>query len=205
MPAISSDARDWYTWGCRLVIRSAPKAPMQVIHSRVALRRRRIRMQSVTLHSSALVLWPNGCNPGDRGMLVFSFPGLDRLQLRRMRPTRRPPSNPERGSTLTRSRSISSNTDRCRRVTERTSRRRCLQLMTIPSTPARNPRLIRTLCPAPTNGNGWTGIWALIAVCKEAISTLERGAGMFPMPKTCITPGVVRIGSRTCMSKRQHT
>ena len=54
---------------------------------------------------------------------------------------------------------------------DKTRRTRCLQLITIPSTPDRVPPLIRTFRPASTNGYGCTGNWAFIAVCKEWIST----------------------------------
>src|SRR6266852_1325592 len=44
-----------------------------------------------------------------------------------------------------------------------------------------------------------------MAACRETISFSDRGIGVFPVPRICVTPGVVKIGSLVRTLNRQKT
>jgi len=104
----------------------------------------------------------------------------------------------------TKAESISTATDLCSRVTESTSRWLLLTSVRMPSRPSNGPDSILTLFPAARNGHGWCGAPAATRVCSARTSDSSTGAGPLLKPTICITPGVFKIGRRSCGSNRQN-
>lgn len=124
-----------------------------------------------------------------------------RSERHRARPQARGPYLPCRDGkvgrrNLTNAESISTDTERCTKVTERM--RRCDPLVSTsrPSSPRKGPRSIRTRSPARKYGHGSLGRPEATIVCIASISDSSTGTGRRVCPTIRITPGAVRTGSR---------
>src|SRR6185437_1375929 len=96
---------------------------------------------------------------------------------------------------ITQSRSISTETERCRRPIDITSRRLFLTLRTIPSKPSSGPRRTRTDWPSRRKGQGDTARPELNIAWRARISVASTGVGPLCDPTIEMTPGVVRTGN----------
>src|SRR6266478_589839 len=105
---------------------------------------------------------------------------------------------PPFGWTLNQWRSTSTATDRCRRVTDRTSFNPDLIFTTIPLKPDRGPSSIRATWPTFKYGHGITDRPLFSAHWMAAISSSSTGTGLLPTPTIWITPGVWSTGRRLC-------
>jgi len=108
-----------------------------------------------------------------------------------------------RGRTQTRS--ISTATERCKRLSDTTNRCEFLIWTSMPSRPASGPRSTRTPSPVLRNGHGSTARPDSTKRSIASISSRSIGSGTRPMPTTWSTPGMVRTGNRRFTSKAPKT
>src|ERR1041384_7699719 len=122
-------------------------------------------------------------------------------------------STPDKGRLLVRlgsrgaahSRSISTATERCNKVTETTRRKRFFHSTTTPSTSVKGPSLIRTFLPVARWGYSSKGFPEFTMVSMERISDSGTGSNWLPKPTIPVTPGVSRTGTRYRGSNLQKT
>src|SRR5260370_17721893 len=100
--------------------------------------------------------------------------------------------------------SISTATERCNKLTDRTSFSPDLILRTIPDKPCSGPSSIRTTCPTSKYGQGIVGRPLLPTRWIAAISCSSTGMGVLPTPTIGITPAATKIDSRLSALVRQH-
>src|SRR5688572_13395118 len=104
----------------------------------------------------------------------------------------------------TQSLSISTETERWSKGSDRMRRRLDLTSTTVPSSPASGPRSTETLWPTWTNGQGPQGKPEAMSCWMDQISRSETAVGVLPIPTIDNTPGETRMESFICMSNLQN-
>ena len=110
----------------------------------------------------------------------------------------------DRAAGATQSRSISTDTERCRMDMETISRYLFLMLTIRPSTPSSGPCFTRTDWPSLRKGQGPRAKPDCNMARTAAISDSSTGRGFSPDPTIETTPGVISIGSLCCGSNLQN-